>query len=116
MMVTQNENMVSVKAFCSRFGVQVTHWEMGTYGNASIIDTDAKNSHFRGLTLAQARVLTDGPNAGYCPHAVFIKEFERSGDALSAFKDAIHASVFSIVADMESQESDEYLADHCDAN
>ena len=114
----QDENRHSLSAFCALFGVKVTDWSIGTYGH-SYIKTDADNGHFRSWNKAKVAAIPDFLT-GYCLDCDFIeafkKEFERTGNALGAFNDAIDAGLSAWVKDMEWQESDEYIIDCIEAN
>jgi hypothetical protein len=50
------------------------------------------------------------------PAKTFIREFERTGNALAAFNEAIESGIRLMLADMEAQLSDEYVRDTCEAN
>lgn len=114
----QDENMESLKAFCDLFGVSVTDWSIGTWGH-SYIKTDAENSHFRGWNKAKVNAIPEFLT-GYCLDCAFIEtfqdQFEKTGDALYSFNEAIDAGLSDWIKDMEWQESDEYIADFLTAN
>lgn len=114
----QDENHDSLNAFCDLFGVKVTDWSIGTWGH-SYIKTDAENSHFRGWNKAKVNDIPDFLT-GYCFDCAFIeafkKEFERTHDALHAFNGAIDAGLRAWVADLEDQESDEYIIECIEVN
>ena len=111
------ESVQSVKSFCDEFGVKVKNYEIGLWGH-SYINTDAENNHFRGFTKAQAMAMREKMPTGYCLDCTLFYTFADNFDkgALVAFNDAIDAAVKDILSDMESQESDEYLSEHCEAN
>ena len=111
------ESLDSVRAFCALFGVKVKDYELGTC-SYSFIDTDANNAHFRGFTKEQALAIRENMPTGYCLDNDLFYTFADNFDkgALIAFKLAIDEAVRSIIADWESQQTDEYLADHCEAN
>lgn len=106
-----DDSIVSLQAFAAQFGAKVTSWSYGAFDVANI-STDAEPANFRGFTLRQARALPEFPT-GYClDHTLreaFIREFERTGDALSAFEDAMDAGINWMRADWERQYSDEYM-------
>lgn len=114
----REESHESLNAFCNLFGVSVTDWSIGTWGQ-SYIKTDAENAHFRGWNKAKVNAIPEFLT-GYCLDCAFIeafkKEFDRTGNALGAFNDAIDAGLSDWIKDIEWQESDEYIADHMEAN
>ena len=114
----QDENHDSLNAFCALFGVRVKDWNISTWGH-SYITTDAENHHFRGWNKAKVSTIPEFLT-GYCLDCdfteTFKKEFERTRNALGAFNDAIDAGLSDWIKDMEWQESDEYIADHMEAN
>lgn len=114
----QDENHDSLNAFCDLFGVKVKDWNISTWGH-SYITTDADNGHFRGWNKAKVNAIPEFLT-GYCLDCDYIetfkKEFERTGNALGAFEDAIDAGLSAWVQDMEWQESDEYTIDCIEAN
>ena len=114
----QDESHESLKAFCSLFGVEVTGYSIGTWGH-SYIRTDAENSHFRGWNKAKVNAIPEFLT-GYCLDCAFIdafkREFEKTGDALYSFNEAIDAGLSDWIKDMEHQESDEYSSEHLIAN
>lgn len=107
----------SLKAFGEHFGVKLIDWSIGTC-SYSYIRTDAENRHFRGRKLKHFD--REHMPTGFCADcdlwATFYDVFKRSGDAKLAFNEALDAFIKSWVADMEGQESDEYIADHLEAN
>ncbi len=114
----QDENRDSLNAFCALFGVSVKDWSIGTYGH-SYITTDADNSHFRGWNKAKVNAIPEFLTGYYLDCAfieAFKKEFEKTGNALGAFNDAIDDGLSAWVEDLEDQESDEYIADFLTAN
>ena len=114
----QDENRDSLNAFCALCGVKVTDWSIGTWGH-SYIKTDADNGHFRGWNKAKVNAIPEFLT-GYCLDCAFIetfkRQFERTGNVLSAFNDAINAGLSAWNKDMEWQESDEYIIEHIEAN
>lgn len=112
------ESMASLKAFAAQFGAKVTDWEYGPWGNADI-STNATPANFRGFTLARARALPDFPT-GYCMDCtlreVFLREFERTGNAFAAFNEAMDAGIKEARADWEYQYDDEAMREACEAN
>lgn len=112
------DSIDSVRAFCALFDVKIKDYELGLWGH-SYIQTDAESATFRGFTLKQAQALPEYPT-GYCLDETlrleFIKEFKHTGNAKTAFDHAINEAVKDILSDWESQQTDEYLADHCEAN
>ena len=114
----QEESHESLNAFCALFGVKVKDWSIGTRSH-SYIKTDAENSHFRGWNKAKVNAIPEFLT-GYCLDCAFIeefkKEFEKTGDALYSFSEAIDAGIKEWVNDLEYQESDEFIADFLTAN
>jgi len=103
----------SLMLFCDLFGVKVKDW------SHSYIKTDAENSHFRGWNKAKVNAIPEFLT-GYCLDCAFIeefkKEFEKTGDALYSFNEAIDAGLKEWVNYLEDQESDEYVSEHLIAN
>lgn len=114
----QDESHESLNAFCALFNIKVTDWSIGTYGH-SYIETDAENSHFRGWNKAKVNAIPEFLT-GYWLDCAFIeafkKEFEKTGDALYSFNEAIDAGLKEWIEDLEFQESDEYIGDFLEAN
>lgn len=113
-----DESIASLDAFAAQFGVKVISWSYSPWGNADI-ETNATPAHFRGVTLAQAHNLPES-FTGYCMdytlREVFIKAFERTGDAHAAFVEAMDAGIKEARADWEAQYEESAIADHCEAN
>lgn len=114
----QDESHESLKAFCNLFNIKVTDWSIGTYGH-SYIKTDAENSHFRGWNKTKVNAIPEFLT-GYCLDCAFIEtfqdQFEKTGDALYSFNEAIDAGLSDWIKDLEYQESDEYITEHLIAN
>ncbi len=114
----QDENHESLKAFCNLFNIKVTDWSIGTWGH-SYIKTDAENSHFRGWNKAKVAAIPEFLT-GYCLDCdfteTFKREFEKNGDALYSFNEAVDSGLKAWINDLEDQESDEYIADFLIAN
>ena len=114
----QDESHESLKAFCGLFGVEVTGYSIGTWVH-SYIETDAKNGHFRGWNKQKVNAIPEFLTE-YCLDCAFIeafkREFEKTGDAFYSFNEAIDAGLKDWVADLEYQESNEYIADFLTAN
>lgn len=112
------DSIASLDAFAGQFGVKVTSWSYAPFGDADI-ETNAEKSHFRGVTLKKAKGLPEF-TTGYCLDCtlreVFIKEFERTGEALQAFNEAMDAGIKEARDDWGAQYSLEYMQDHCEAN
>lgn len=110
-----NESMSSIKAFCAHFGVKVLDYSIGGYQH-SWVKTDADNNLF---TLEKTKALPEFPTGYYLDdtlRSAFVEGFAASGDALSAFLDAIDEAVKAVVADIEYQDSDEAVAETCEFN
>lgn len=112
-----DDSSESLKAFCDAFGVNIKDYSIGMYGN-SYIETDAKNSNFRGLKLKN--VNRDSMPTGYCLDCAlwnsFYDEFKRTGDALYAFNEAIDAAKNEIVSDIEYQYTEECVDENIIGN
>jgi hypothetical protein len=109
-----DENIVSIKAFCGHFGVTLKDWSI--YGRGEHLTTNAENCHFRGITLADAKKLSE---QGYFPESglwldgsmiqSFYENFKRTGDSLYAFQQALETALCDITKDIEYQFSDEAI-------
>lgn len=115
-----DESMDSIKAFCDHYNVQITDYCICPY-RASFINTDAENSHFRGLTFKQVEAEKDLMPTGYCIDCDLFQTMYESmrdngGNALQAFRDAIEAGLNAMIADMEYQDSEEYISEMMAAN
>lgn len=115
-----DEGLDSVRAFCAHYGVKITDYDLSPYSYSSI-DTNVENCHVRGVTLKQVEKEKDLMPTGYCLDCdLFITMFEsmrdNGGNALQAFKDAIEAGKKAIIAEMEYQDSDEYITEMMEAN
>jgi hypothetical protein len=114
----QDENRHSLSAFCALFGIKVNDWSIGTWGH-SYIKTDAENHHFRNLNRAKVAAIPEFLTGYYLDYnfiKTFKKKFNRTGNALDAFNDAIDAGLRAWVSDLKDQESDEYIIEHIEAN
>lgn len=107
-----SDNIASIKAFCAEFGITLKDWSI--YGRGEHLTTNAENCHFRGYTLADAKALsTRGyfADSGLWLDGVmisgFFEDFERTGDALSAFLYALECALRAITEDIDYQFSDE---------
>lgn len=104
------ESRQSIEAFCEHFGVKLKNWSVGAY-SAPDYSTNAENSHFRGVKLAQFN--RDHMPTGYCLDCdlwmTFYDEFRRTGDAKGAFDAALWAGFKSWQNDLESQLEDEHI-------
>lgn len=102
------DSLKSIEKFCSEFGVKIRDYEVGT-SRHSYMDTNADNSHFRGLKFKDFK-RNDTPT-GYmldCTlRETFYDTWKDTGSALKAFNEAIDASIKDIVNDMEYQDSEE---------
>lgn len=111
-----DESMESIDAFCKRFNVELKEWRIDSCDYS--FSHNAKNENFRGLKLRQFD--RDYMPTGYCLDCdlwmTFYDEFKRTGSALKAFDDALHAGFIAWRDDLAWQESDEYITEHIDAN
>lgn len=112
-----DESMGSIRAFCDHFNVIIEDWSIGAF-SPSWIQTNSENSHFRGVKLRD--INPDYMPTGYCLDCTlwqtFHDQFKRTGDALYAFKEAVDAAVYEIVADAEYQYTDEYVDELLEIN
>jgi len=112
-----DDGIASLKKFCKHFNVSIKDYSLGTC-SYSYVTHDAENRHFRGKRLAEFN--RDNMPTGYyldCDLWVtFYDVFKTGGDAKAAFEAAIDKWVRGIVADMEYQESDEYIGEHLSIN
>ena len=112
-----DDGIASLKAFAEHFGVKIKDYSLGTC-SYSYVEHDAENRHFRGQRLAEFN--RDNMPTGYYLDCdlwlTFYDVFKASGDAKAAFEAAIDKWVRGIVADMEYQESDEYIGEHLSIN
>ena len=112
-----DESLESIKAFCEHFGVTLKAWEVGAYSRP-YFSTDAENSHFRGLKVSQFS--PDHSPTGYCLDwplwSVFFHSFKRTGDAKAAFVEGLTEGFKCWAADLEDQDSAEYIDETLSAN
>ena len=112
-----HESRQSIEAFCEHFGVKLKNWSVGPY-SAPDYSTNAENSHFRGIKLAQFN--RDHMPTGYCLDCdlwmTFYDEFKRTGDAKGAFDAALWAGFKSWQNDLESQLEDEHIDEFLSIN
>ena len=106
----------SLKTFCDGFGVKVLDYEIG--GRGAHISTDADNSHFRGFKLKDFD--REAMPTGFCFDCAlrytFADEFKKHGDALGAFKSALHQFLLDVETDIEYQYSDEAIDENIVVN
>ena len=114
-----DESINSVRAFCDLFGVKITDWALSPCSYSYIL-TNAAQDNFRGIKPSSIPKGDDCSLTGYCLDCDILSAFHDSvnkrGDIKTAFNDAIHAGVKSIVNDMEYQDSEEYALDYIEAN
>jgi len=115
--VWMDEYKDSLSAFADYFGVKIKDYSISTC-SYSYIKCDAENGNFRGKKLSSFD--RDYIPTGFCADCdlwmSFYDSFKQSGDAKSAFDDAIDSFVKAWVNDMEHQESDEYIIENIEAN
>lgn len=112
------DSIASLEAFSKYFNVKITSWNYAPFGHAEI-ETDVTNNTFRGFKLDKARAIPENLTGYYMDYGlreVFIKYFEKTGAAKSAFIEAMENGIKSVRDDWESQYSEEYVQDHCNAN
>jgi hypothetical protein len=104
-----SESIDSIRAFCKHFGVNLMDWEIGGGSGRDFIKTDATNSNFRGVRLAD--IDREHMPTGYCLDAdlweAFYDEFKKTGDAKYAFEQALESALCAIQRDIEYQYSNE---------
>jgi len=104
------ESLDSINAFCEFFGVKLKTWGVGPYYPFHF-STDAENRHFRGRRLRDFD--RDYMPTGYCLDCdlwmTFYDEFKKTGDAKTAFNEALHAGFKAWRDDLEYQLDDEYI-------
>jgi hypothetical protein len=109
-----SESMDSIKAFAQHFGVTVMDWSLGSGSGRDYIKTDATNSNFRGVRLAD--IDRDQMPTGYCLDCElwheFHDQFKRTGDAKYSFEQALEAAIIAVQRDIDYQYSDESV-DEC---
>jgi len=106
----------SLKAFCDHFNVTVKDWSLGDM--RGYVKTDAEQRHFRGIKLSEQD--RDAMPTGLwldCELFMhFYDEFKRTGDAKSAFDDALHNFVKAVANDVEYFYSNESVDEHIETN
>lgn len=114
-----DEGIDTIKAFCDLFGVTLKDYSLSTCSH-SYITTNAENEHFRGLTLKQVEKNRALSLTGYCLECDLLEamadSMKETGCALKAFNEAIEAGKRGIIADMEWQDSEEYIAEMMEIN
>jgi len=114
-----DEGIDTIKAFCDLFGVNLKDYSLSTCSH-SYITTNAENEHFRGLTLKQVEKNRALSLTGYCLECDLLEamadSMKETGCALKAFNEAIEAGKRGIIADMEWQDSEEYIAEMMEIN
>lgn len=112
-----DESLESIRAFCERFGVTLKEWSVEPYAPYHFA-TDAEQRHFRGVKLSD--FTRDHMPTGYCVDCAlwqtFYDEFKRTGDAKAAFVEALTEGFKCWSADLEDQNSSEYIDEHLEAN
>ena len=115
-----DEGIASIRAFCEHYGVKLEDYSLSPY-SYSYIKTDAENHHFRGIKFKQVEKEKDLIPTGYCLDCDLYGTMHQSmknngGNALLAFQDSIEAGKKGIIADMEWQDSEEYISEMIEAN
>jgi hypothetical protein len=108
--VWDTESLESVKAFCEAFGVRLAGWSIGAYSPIEF-STNVANKHFRKRKLRDFN--RDNMPTGYCLDCdlwrTFYDEFKKTGDAKTAFNDALYAGFKAWRDDIEGQLEDDYI-------
>jgi hypothetical protein len=104
------ESLESVKAFCKAFGVKLTEWSVGAYSPIEF-STNVENRHFRARKLRDFN--REKMPTGYCLDCdlwiTFYDEFKKTGDAKTAFNDALYAGFKAWRDDLEGQLEDDHI-------
>lgn len=104
------ESRRAIQVFCDHFDVTLIDWRVGPH-EPFTYKHNATNKHFRGRKLRDFR--RDYTPTGYCLDctlwSVFYDVFEQTGDAKRAFDGALNAGFTDWRANMEYQQSDEYI-------
>ena len=110
--VWTNEAKQSIETFCSAFNVSLLDFCVDAYC-PFYYKTDASNANFRDNNLSQFN--RDYMPTGYCLDnelwMTFYDAFRTTGDAKSAFNEALDAGFRAWREDMEYQTTDEYIDD-----
>ncbi len=105
-----DESLASINTFCEFFGVKLKTWGVGPYCPFHF-STDAENRHFRGRRLRDFD--REYMPTGYCLDCdlwmTFYDEFKKTGDAKTAFNEALCAGFKAWRDDLEYQLGDEYI-------
>lgn len=106
----------SLKAFCDHFNVTVKDWSLGDM--RGYVKTDAEQRHFRGVKLSEqdANAMPTGLWLDCELFNYFYHKFSQTGDAKSAFDDALHNFVKAVARDVEYFYSDESVDEHIETN
>ena len=114
-----DESIDSIRAFCDHFGVKLEDYSLSPYAH-SYIETNADNGNFRGYTLKQSENEKGLTPTGYCLDCDLFEtmheQMKATKCALTAFKNAIEAGKRGIIADMQYQDSEEYISETMEAN
>ena len=115
-----DEGIASIRAFCEHYGVKLEDYSLSPY-SYSYIKTNVENSHFRGIKFKQVEKERGLNPTGYCLDCDLFQTMhdsmkENGGNALLAFNEAIEAGKRGIIADMEWQDSEEYIEEMIEAN
>lgn len=106
----------SLKAFCDHFNVTVRDWQLGDM--RGYVKTDAEQRHFRGIKLSE-QDRDAMPTGLWLDSELFMHfydEFKNTGDAKSAFDDALYNFVRAVANDVEYFYSDESVDEHIETN
>ena len=112
------ESRQSIEAFCEQFGIRLLDYQVGPYSPFYFRLSDYDNSNFRGVSLKGLE--RENYPTGYCLDAdmstTFYDVLKATGDAKSAFQEAVEAGFEGWRADMDDQLGDEYIDDCLIAN
>lgn len=112
-----NEYIDSIKAFCDEFNVTLEDYSLGGYRD--YIKTNASNANFRGFNLKDCENLKSRDLTGFCGDCIkdkFCEVFANTGDALTAFNDALKYILIVIRDDIEAFYSQESIDEMLDVN
>lgn len=113
-----DEGIESVRAFCRALRLpDKLDYDLSPYSH-SYIDSDVTPAYFRGLKLKD--IDREAMPTGYCLDCdcfyTFYDTFKETGNAYEAFIAALDAAKKAIIAEMEYQDSEEYIQEMMEIN
>ena len=108
-----SESIDSIREFVAQFGGEVTDWAMGERYR-SYIKTTVTPANFRGKRLKNfpREVMPTGFYLDSVLSEAFYDEWERTGDPMYAFEQALETALLTVASDIEHQSTDEAV-DEC---